>query len=127
MAAAPPGGADPLPAGARVPPCAPRRPTRLAGSGDAPVTHAGLGAGRDTLLDTDDLPEAARTVPPITELTRIEPVYLDRLEKQGIFTTGILLEVSETATRRQYLADHVRGTLEDVSAWRDEALMLNLA
>jgi hypothetical protein len=66
-------------------------------------------------------------VPPITELTRIEPVYLDRLEKQGIFTTGILLEVSETATRRQYLADHVRGTLEDVSAWRDEALMLNLA
>jgi hypothetical protein len=66
-------------------------------------------------------------VPPITELTRIEPVYLDRLEKQGIFTTGILLEVSETSTRRQYLADHVRGTIDDVSAWRDEALMLNLA
>jgi hypothetical protein len=66
-------------------------------------------------------------VPPITELTRIEPVYLARLEKQGVFTTGILLEVSETSTRRQYLADHVGGTLEDVSAWRDEALMLNLA
>ena len=66
-------------------------------------------------------------MPPITELTRIEPVYLARLEKQGVFTTGILLEVSETSTRRQYLADHVGGTLEDVSAWRDEALMLNLA
>jgi hypothetical protein len=72
-------------------------------------------------------PEATARVPPITELTRIEPVYLDRLEKQGIFTTGILLEVSETPTRRQYLADHVGGSLEDVSAWRDEALMLNLA
>jgi hypothetical protein len=66
-------------------------------------------------------------VPPITELTRIEPVYLARLEQQGVFTTGILLEVSETATRRQYLADHVGGSLEDVSNWRDEALMLNLA
>jgi uncharacterized protein DUF4332 len=66
-------------------------------------------------------------VPPITELTRIEPVYLARLEQQGVFTTGILLEVSETPTRRQYLADHVGGTLEDVVAWRDEALMLNLA
>jgi Domain of unknown function (DUF4332) len=66
-------------------------------------------------------------VPPITELSRIEPVYLARLEQQGVFTTGILLEVSETATRRQYLADHVGGTLEDVTAWRDEALMLNLA
>ena len=66
-------------------------------------------------------------MPPITELTRIEPVYLARLEKQGVFTTGILLEVSETSTRRQSLADHVGGSLEDVSAWRDEALMLNLA
>ena len=66
-------------------------------------------------------------MPPITELTRIEPVYLARLEQQGVFTTGILLEVSETPTRRQYLADHVGGTLEDVGAWRDEALMLNLA
>ena len=66
-------------------------------------------------------------MPPITELTRIEPVYLDRLEKQGVFTTGILLEVSETPTRRQYLADHVRADLTDVLNWRDEALMLNLA
>jgi hypothetical protein len=66
-------------------------------------------------------------VPQITELTRIEPVYLDRLEKQGIFTTGILLEVSETATRRQYLADHVGATINEVATWRDEGLMLNLA
>jgi hypothetical protein len=66
-------------------------------------------------------------VPPITELTRIEPVHLARLEKQGIFTTGILLEVSETVTRRQSLADHVRATTNDVGTWRDEALMLNLA
>jgi Domain of unknown function (DUF4332) len=66
-------------------------------------------------------------VPPISELTRIEPVYLERLEKQGIFTTGILLEVSETPTRRQYLADHVGASLAEVLACRDEALMLNLA
>lgn len=66
-------------------------------------------------------------MPPITELTRIEPVHLARLAKQGIFTTGILLEVSETPTRRQSLADHAGATLNDVTAWRDEALMLNLA
>lgn len=66
-------------------------------------------------------------MPPITELTRIEPVYLDRLERQGIFTTGILLEVSETPTRRQYLADHVGATINEVATWRDEGLMLNLA
>jgi hypothetical protein len=66
-------------------------------------------------------------VPPITELTRIEPTYLARLEAQGVFTTGILLEVSETPTRRQYLADHTRATINDVAAWRDEALLLNLA
>jgi len=66
-------------------------------------------------------------VPPITELTRIEPVYLGRLEKQGVFTTGILLEVSETPTRRQYLADHVGATINEVGTWRDEGLMLNLA
>ncbi len=66
-------------------------------------------------------------MPPITELTRIEPVYLGRLEKQGIFTTGILLEVSETPTRRQYLADHVGATINEVGTWRDEGLMLNLA
>ena len=66
-------------------------------------------------------------MPPITELTRIEPVHLERLEHQGVFTTGILLEVSETPTRRQYLADQVDASINDVGTWRDEALMLNLA
>lgn len=66
-------------------------------------------------------------MPPISELTRIEPAHLDRLEHQGIFTTGLLLEVSETATRRQNLADQVAATPNDVLTWRDEALMLNLA
>jgi hypothetical protein len=66
-------------------------------------------------------------VPPIGELTRIEQVHLDRLEHQGIFTTGLLLEVSETPTRRLYLADQVAATLNEVLTWRDEAQMLNLA
>jgi hypothetical protein len=66
-------------------------------------------------------------VPPIDELSRIEPVHLDRLARQGIFTTGLLLEVSETPTRRQSLADQVDATTNDVLEWRDEALMLNLA
>ena len=66
-------------------------------------------------------------MPPIGELTRIEQVHLERLEHQGIFTTGLLLEVSETATRRQTLADQVAATTNDVLTWRDEALMLNLA
>ena len=66
-------------------------------------------------------------MPPITELTRIEPVHLERLERQGTFTTGLLLERSETPTRRQYLADQVDATPNDVLMWRDEALMLNLA
>jgi Domain of unknown function (DUF4332) len=66
-------------------------------------------------------------MPPIDELTRIEPVHLDRLDHQGIFTTGLLLEVSETPTRRQTLADQVGATTNDVLVWRDEALMLNLA
>lgn len=66
-------------------------------------------------------------MPPITELTRIEQVHLDRLAHQGVFTTGLLLEVSETPTRRQTLADQVAATTNDVLAWRDEALMLNLA
>ena len=66
-------------------------------------------------------------MPPITELTRIEPVHLDRLSHQGVFTTGLLIEVSETPTRRQTLADQVDATTNDVLAWRDEALMLNLA
>jgi hypothetical protein len=66
-------------------------------------------------------------VPPIDELTRIEPVHLDRLVRQGIFTTGLLLEVTETVTRRQYLADQVDATTNDVGAWRDESQMLNFA
>ena len=66
-------------------------------------------------------------MPPIDELTRIEPVHLERLEHQGIFTTGLLLEVSETPTRRQTVADQVDATTNDVLMWRDEALLLNLA
>jgi hypothetical protein len=66
-------------------------------------------------------------MPPINELTRIEPVHLERLERQGTFTTGLLLERSETTTRRQSLADQVDATPNDVLMWRDEALMLNLA
>jgi Domain of unknown function (DUF4332) len=66
-------------------------------------------------------------MPPIDELTRIEPVHLARLEHQGTFTTGLLLERSETPTRRQVLADQVAATTNDVLMWRDEALMLNLA
>jgi hypothetical protein len=66
-------------------------------------------------------------VPPITELTLIEQPHLESLERQGIFTTGLLLEVSETPTRRQYLADHTGATPNDVLRWRDEALLMNLA
>jgi len=66
-------------------------------------------------------------MPSITELSRIEPYHLDRLERQGVFTTGILIEVSETPTRRQTLADQVDASPNDVQTWRDEALMLNLA
>jgi hypothetical protein len=68
-----------------------------------------------------------RPVPPINELTRIEPAHIERLDHQGIFTTGLLLEVSETATRRQTLADQIAADTNDVLMWRDEALMLNLA
>ena len=66
-------------------------------------------------------------MPPITAITRIEPVHLARLEKQGVFTTGLLLEVSETSTRRQTLADQVDASTNDVLTWRDEGLLLNLA
>ena len=40
---------------------------------------------------------------------------------------GLLLEVTETPTRRQNLADQVDATTNDVQTWRDEAQMLNLA
>ncbi|HUG29006.1 MAG TPA: DUF4332 domain-containing protein [Candidatus Limnocylindria bacterium] len=66
-------------------------------------------------------------MPPIEELIRIEPIYLDRLQRQGIFTTGLLLEVTETPTRRQYLADQLDASTNDVLVWRDEAQMLNFA
>jgi len=66
-------------------------------------------------------------MPAITEMTRIEPVHLARLEVQGIFTTGLLLERTETPTRRQTLADQTDASTADVAEWRDEALLLNLA
>jgi len=66
-------------------------------------------------------------VPPIAQLQRVPQLLLDRLDRQGIFTTGLLLEVSETRTRRQTLADQLQVTTNDVHAWRDEALLLNLA
>jgi hypothetical protein len=66
-------------------------------------------------------------VPPIAQLQRVPLLLLQRLERQGVFTTGLLLEVSETRTRRQTLADQIQATTNDVSEWRDEALLLNLA
>jgi len=66
-------------------------------------------------------------MPPIENLQRVPEYLLEALERQGIFTTGLLLEVSETPTRRQYLADQISATTNDVNEWRDEALLLNLA
>ena len=66
-------------------------------------------------------------MPPIETLQRLPQYHLDALNRQGIFTTGLLLEVSETPTRRQYLADQIGATTNDVNEWRDEALLLNLA
>ncbi len=66
-------------------------------------------------------------MPPIEQLQRPPLVHLERLGHQGIFTTGLLLEVSETPTRRQYLADQIGATTNDINLWRDEALLLNLA
>lgn len=66
-------------------------------------------------------------MPPIENLQRVPEYHLEALERQGIFTTGLLLEVSETPTRRQYLADQIGATTNDVNEWRDEALLLNLA
>ena len=66
-------------------------------------------------------------MPPIDQLQRVPQLLLERLERQGVFTTGLLLEVSETRTRRQTLADQIQVTTNDINAWRDEALMLNLA
>ncbi len=69
----------------------------------------------------------SRTVPPIEQLQRVPFLLLQRLERQGVFTTGLLLEVSETRTRRQTLADQIQVTTNDIHDWRDEALLLNLA
>lgn len=66
-------------------------------------------------------------MPPIEQLQRVPPLLLERLQHQGIFTTGLLLEVSETPTRRTSLADQIGATTNDVDEWRDEALLLNLA
>jgi hypothetical protein len=66
-------------------------------------------------------------VPPIEQLQRVPVLLLERLERQGVFTTGLLLEVSETRTRRVYLADQIGVTTNDIADWRDEALLLNLA
>ncbi len=66
-------------------------------------------------------------MPAVTELTRVEPVHLAQLGAHGIFTTGLLLERTETPTRRRTLADQTDATAADVDEWRDEALLLNLA
>jgi len=66
-------------------------------------------------------------MPPTENLQRVPQVALGRLLHQGLFTTGLFLEVSETQTRRIYLADQVGVDITDISAWRDEALLLNLA
>lgn len=66
-------------------------------------------------------------MPPIEQLQRVPVLMLERLQHQGVFTTGLLLEVSETTTRRIYLADQIGVTTNDVNEWRDEALLLNLA
>lgn len=66
-------------------------------------------------------------MPPIENLQRVPQVPLERLMHQGLFTTGLFLEVSETPTRRTYLADQIGVTINDINEWRDEALLLNLA
>jgi hypothetical protein len=66
-------------------------------------------------------------MPPTENLQRVPPVALDRLVHQGLFTTGLFLEVSETPTRRVYLADQIGVEINDINDWRDEALLLNLA
>ena len=66
-------------------------------------------------------------MPPTENLQRVPQVALERLLHQGLFTTGLFLEVSETRTRRVYLADQIGVDTTDIDAWRDEALLLNLA
>lgn len=66
-------------------------------------------------------------MPPIENLQRVPERALQRLERQGLFTTGLFLEVSETPTRRMTLADQIGVSTNDINEWRDEALLLNLA
>ncbi len=66
-------------------------------------------------------------MPPTENLQRLPQVALDRLLRQGLFTTGLFLEVSETRTRRITLADQIGVDITDIESWRDEALLLNLA
>jgi hypothetical protein len=66
-------------------------------------------------------------MPPIENLQRVPERALQRLEHQGLFTTGLFLEVSETPTRRMTLADQIGVSTNDIDEWRDEALLLNLA
>ena len=66
-------------------------------------------------------------MPPIENLQRVPQVALERLLHQGLFTTGLFLEVSETPTRRLYLADQIGVSINEINDWRDEALLLNLA
>ena len=126
-----PGGANALPERAMVPRAIVDRflapPRGAFGRASPDQSRTVVADPHNGRPDQPDHRRPTPPVPPITELSRIEPVHLARLEKQGIFTTGILLEVSETPTRRQSLADHVKATTNDVSRWRDEALMLNLA
>lgn len=66
-------------------------------------------------------------MPPIDNLQRVPQVALGRIEQQGLFTTGLFLEVSETPTRRITLADQIGVSINEINEWRDEALLLNLA
>jgi hypothetical protein len=66
-------------------------------------------------------------MPPTENLQRVPQLALGRLEHQGLFTTGLFLEVSETPTRRLYLADQIGVSINEINDWRDEALLLNLA
>ena len=66
-------------------------------------------------------------MPPTDHLQRVPELLRDRLIHQGLVTTSLLLEVSESPTRRVYLADQIGVTINDINDWRDEALLLNLA
>jgi hypothetical protein len=46
-------------------------------------------------------------VPPIAQLTRIEPIHLERLARRGVFATGLLQEASGAPTRRRAPTDLV--------------------